>query len=413
MRNSPEVVQAPSFPQPYPGSSRAEGKSREELAAQKAEFQRLGPRIRRQRAVAPRVCDDLLSQLPERQVALIRGCYTKFRSRPLAEELLRRGQQLVRRNPRECLRLGGLAWEIATRLPGMHDLAGGLAGVNDLKAQIRAHEGNANRVLGFPSEAKTYLDQAFSYLSQGTGSPEAETTPLIYYSSILRLRRRYPEALGCMDRAEALNLEVGDEDFRARLLLQRGATLQEMGAVAAAMPALRKAQGLFRSRLFRGMAHQVLALTCYEAGRFDEAAEALEDADKIFRHYGPEIDGLQKEHRTWIRGKVSQGVRRFSAAESLYRTAKDSFLHKNHTYDAALVSLDLATLFCEQRRFRDLAIIADKTCEEIRNHPLHPETEAALLAFVEAARRRRVTTETIRNAVFHVKYNQNLERRFY
>jgi len=373
-----------------------------DLDTQKKEFRRLWPKMRRQRAVASRACDDLLRERQERQIPLIRNCHSKYRSRPLAEELLRRGQKVVHRDPQECLRLGHLAWEVADQILGMHDLAGGEAGLQDLKTLVRAHQGNACRAIGLWDEAKGYFNKAFSCLALGSGDPRIEVTLSSFYASYLRECQCYPKALSYLESSERLCLELGDGPLRGKLMLQRGAALQEMGAPARALPVLEECLGLLNPRgshhLF-GMAYQTLSVTLCELGSFVAAVGALEESDAAFARCAPEIGRSMEGHRIWTRGKVNHGLERFEAAEGFFLTAQDVFSRGENPYDTALVSLDLAMLYFERGRLEDLVSIAEEAYEGLRSQELRPEANAALLLLLEASRRQDVEKGVIQAVI--------------
>jgi hypothetical protein len=68
-------------------------------------------------------------------------------------------------------------------------------------------------------------------------------------------------------------------------------------------------------------------------------------------------------------------------------------------YDAALVSLDLALVWAENRDFRRVALLASEMYPVFLSQEIPREAAATLLLFADAARERRATLQSIAGTV--------------
>ncbi len=375
-------------------------RSLEDLAALRFRHRELGYKMRRQRALAPRLCNELLAQPPDRRRLQILSCYVKYRSRPLAEEFLRRSLARAHDSGEEALELADLAWEIADRLLGVHDLAGGLLGVSDTKALAAAHRGNAYRVLCRWKEAEDEIERASSHLLQGSGDPEVFGDVLSLSASLNHDRQRHTKALEQLAQAQRLFGEAGADRKRGKVMLQRGLVLRAIGEPDQARIVLED--------LLRGLdattepkqasiAEHNLAVALIELRRFEEAEDALDRAEALTRRFHS-TDRNNAAYFTWTRGKILRGLGFLDDAHERLEAARESFRQARNPYETALVGLDLASLLLAQGRLGDLAALAEDVHAELQGQQLHAEAERALLLFLEAARRQQAVEAVIQVA---------------
>lgn len=78
-------------------------------------------------------------------------------------------------------------------------------------------------------------------------------------------------------------------------------------------------------------------------------------------------------------------------AEEGFRLVRDGFLQEGNAYDAALVALELATMYAEQGRTGEVKALAEEMVPAFEAQDVHRETLAALILFRDAARTEKVT----------------------
>lgn len=82
-------------------------------------------------------------------------------------------------------------------------------------------------------------------------------------------------------------------------------------------------------------------------------------------------------------------------AERLYREARNGFLGQGSGYDSALVDLDLARLYLEQERCREVRQLAEEMLPVFRSQDIHREAAEALRLFRDAVRQETVSVDLI------------------
>jgi tetratricopeptide (TPR) repeat protein len=366
----------------------------------------LEPRIRRQKAVAARDCERLLAYAPDEQSEVVERSRSTYRSRPLAEELLRRSLALAHRDPQEALRLARLAGHVADKVLGLHNLAGGLPGLEDLRARCRAHQGNALRILGRWPDAERLFCLAGKALREGSGDPYVSAETYSLEASLLREQCNFLPALKLLEAAEKLYKEISDDRLRGRTMMIRGFTLREMGAAEAALQALHSARGLLNPKeepyLCAAVLQNLADLQC-ELGNLREAARVLDESVDFLRLSKKKGQESLRIHIDWTEAKIIRGLGDLAGAERRLEAVRLGFEQLQAPFKVALVNLDLATLYFEQNRLEEFAVIAEQTYEGLRSFDLHPETEQALAMFKEAAGRRQLALDLVQAAVVQLK----------
>ncbi|HEX2162633.1 MAG TPA: hypothetical protein VHM02_01650 [Thermoanaerobaculia bacterium] len=136
-----------------------------------------------------------------------------------------------------------------------------------------------------------------------------------------------------------------------------------------------------------------LALSLCDCERFAEAAEVIAAHDPLYRQ---QRGARWRVKESVLRGRVACGLGRSDEAEELFRAARDGALALEDYFSAALASLDLATLYLEQRRLPELREVASLLAPALDAHDLRQEAIAALLLFTRAAFAEELTVEAVR-----------------
>lgn len=268
----------------------------------------------------------------------------------------------------------------------------------ELYARTTAHAANALRVSGRLVEAETLLGSARYILRDDAGGDRLVRAELDRLEGALRLdQRRFSEAIRLLRRA-ALAYSAEDRPAdAARTSITLGAVHFELGDWAAATEQAHSALDLLANedepRLILYARHNLADYLC-EEGRFEEARSAVIELQSLYALHG---DPLSHLRLAWLEGKISRGLDELEHAEALFAAARQGFLSRGIAYDAALVSLELATLYLEQRRTAEVKTLAAEMVTVFEDLDIHREALAAALLFRDAADLERVTRELIQH----------------
>lgn len=94
-------------------------------------------------------------------------------------------------------------------------------------------------------------------------------------------------------------------------------------------------------------------------------------------------------------------------AESLFLKAREGFLAEGISYDTALISLELATLYAEQGRTADLKRLAEEIVPVFASRKIHREALAALAFLKQAIEAEAASLEVIARVAAFLKRAEN------
>lgn len=307
--------------------------------------------------------------------------------------LLKRVREQVFSDPARAVETAQLAVRLSEHLGAAYHPEW----VMDLRARAHAHLGNARRVLGELKGAEDAFLRAAECLEKGgTGDPRILAEILSLEASLRLDQRRLEESLALADRVIEIHRQVADRSGLGKALLKKGKILQETGdsegAVGAARESLLEIDADRERGLFAHARYNLFNLLT-KAGHFEEAAPLLPEVRRLYQESGGRVDLLRLR---WTEGLLAQGLGRTGEAEAAYRAVQREFLDLGKGLDAALVSLDLATLLWEQGRTDELKGLAAETMAVFESREVHREALAALALFQRACAEERVTDELIR-----------------
>lgn len=357
----------------------------------------LVPRVRKNQKRARRLCDHLLAQPPETVEALLRdGRRTQYRNRAVVDELIRRLRRAAFSDPGQAEAIGELAQQLLLGMPHSAEAIGGELGWHDVQARLWAHRANVARIRCDWKEAFRRFRRCYEHQPRGTGDPQLEAEILSLHASLLKDRRRYREALSCLQRAERRCRGVGADEARGRVLLKRAVIYREMNcfvdAIRSQLEACKVLDEAAQAEV-RAAAWCNLAGFLCESGKPEKGQEVLAGCAELFRDIGP--SSSVHLNRSWVRGMIARDLGRLAEAEGCFEHIREEYQRLEDPYNAALAGLDLAGLYCRQGRLEDLAGIIEATYEGLRSQELHPQAAQALELLAEAARRRQVALEAI------------------
>ncbi|HSF42226.1 MAG TPA: tetratricopeptide repeat protein [Thermoanaerobaculia bacterium] len=251
--------------------------------------------------------------------------------------------------------------------------------LEDLRACAWASVGNARRLRFDFTGADEAFEKAFSHLRRGAAEPESRALVLRLLASLRGDQRRLVDALRLLEQALDLLEEAGDIPGTVLLLVKISALYEQGGRPEPALEALRKALERFDSnsedfRLLLHLKHN-LATNLAGAGRFAEAAETLAGIGDLYNRFP---DPWTRNRRTWLEARISRGMGDPGRAESLFLAARQGFFAQGSAYDAALVSLELASLYTEQGKTADVTRIAVEIFPIFSSQRIDREARATL-----------------------------------
>jgi tetratricopeptide (TPR) repeat protein len=288
--------------------------------------------------------------------------------------------------PERALELARLAELIAEQTPD--DLAG--------RGYAKAHVANALRVSGEPRTAEPVLAAAKALWEQGADAPGIFPPARILdlEASLLRDQRRFEEALALLEQA----LELSPDDAsRGRILLKKGFTLEQQGdlegAVAAVQEAAARSTEHSEPRQTFGVRFNLI-VTLLHAGRLTEAENLLTEVWELAGELGLELDLVRTR---WLGARLLAARGRAAEAAAEMKEVQGAFARRGILYDTALATLELAALLLDLGQAAEVQRLARQTYEILLSQGVQREALGSLLLFFEAAERRAVTRELVRD----------------
>lgn len=315
---------------------------------------------------------------------------SRFQTWAVCQILLRKSLEAAFEEPAQAVNLAELGVLVAQRLGPAYDPSW----VLDLQARAEACLGNARRVLGELRSAETAFRRAEACMAESsTGNLQVRAEILDLKASLRRDQKRLDEALHLLEEASSLSVQTGDEHALGTALLKKAKVLEETGELETAVDLLLQAVDKIdpaRSERLPVYALHNLVWTLTTAGRHGEAVEMLPRVQDLFRRIARPIDFIRLR---WAEGRIAAGLGRRDEAEATFLAVRQEFLRHGMGYDAALVSLDLATLFAQERRTDELKRLAAEIGPIFESRDVHREALAALVLFREACQEERLTPQ--------------------
>jgi hypothetical protein len=177
----------------------------------------------------------------------------------------------------------------------------------------------------------------------------------------------------------------------------RAHTLAELGDHQGAIAALRRAEKQVDAESEPRMAMIVRQQLAWNLGSLGHAAEGeklLAEIRALAARLGNRPDLL---HVRWLEGFLAEKRGRCPDAVAAYEEVREGFAGLQMPYDAALATMNLATLYAaEGGRTADVKALAARAAPIFEAEELHAEARKALALFRQAAAEERVTVELVR-----------------
>jgi tetratricopeptide (TPR) repeat protein len=359
--------------------------------------------LKEERAAAPGLYVELSKHPPEQRELLLKNS-SRFHTWGVFELLVERSLETTPNDPAYGEELGLLALRLSESLDtGRY----GTGLIEDLRARAWAHVGNARRVRSNLQGAEEAFAAAYQHLKKGTKDSVERATLLDLEASLRRAQRRFDQALKLLRRAVTLFKENGQQHRAGRSLVNMSTVHHYEGHPERGIPMLYQALDLIdpeqEPRLLLCAKHN-LADYLSSAGSFLEAQKIYRKTRPLYRSFP---DAWTQNRRKWVKGKIVRGLGQADQAESLFLAARDGFIAEGIPYDTALVSLELATLYAEQRRTADLKKLAGEMVPIFSSLNIHREALAALAYLKQVAEAERASLELVRSVADYLRRAQN------
>lgn len=354
----------------------------------------------RDRARAPKLYTELTRHPVSRQRSLIQRTW-RFKNYVFGEFLLEESSRNVSDDPSRAEDLAELGLVVAEQLEGSHY---GPALINDLRGRAWAYIANARRVGTDLRNAEEAMGKAEEFLANGTDDVLLRARSLVLKAEIRREQRRFDEANELLNRALVIYREAGEDHWVGRTLVSTAEVGVESGQFDLAAEQLREAMRLVdekrEPRLGLCIKHNLVR--CFtEAGQFQEAKKMLPEVKRLAGEVGSSADMLRA---LWLEGRIARGLGKLDEAEKLFARMRDEFVERGIAYDAALASLDLASVYAQQGRTGEMKTLAEEMLPIFRSRDVHREATAALLLFQKAAKTESVTVQMVRDLVHYLHH---------
>jgi transcriptional regulator with XRE-family HTH domain/tetratricopeptide (TPR) repeat protein len=291
-------------------------------------------------------------------------------------------------DPRQAFVMARLALQVADLVPG------GEAPRSALQSKAWAFMGNARRVAADLASAEAAFLASRSLrvvAAEHANGPLPHWRLLDLEASLRKDQRRFPAALDLLERA----WKEAPQPARGRILLNKASTLEQAGHPAESLATLAEAEPLLEAS---GTPRDCFGLrfnrvTClWQLGQLGEAQLLWDELVAETRA----VNDLDQLRLHWIGARLAADLGRRVEARTEYGQLKGEFNRRSNWYDAALVSLDIAILCCEEGKTAEAGTLAHEILETFSVHGIEREALAALRLLVEATAQQTATAELAR-----------------
>ena len=315
----------------------------------------------------------------------------RFHTLAVAQGLVAESRDAVFDEPRAGIQVAELA---LTVLAGLDPAVYGDRLLDDVRGRAWTAIGAGRRLANDFNGAEEAFRNAGELLAES--ADPLELGGYFYRLAALRRdQRRFDEGRGLLDRARGLFAEAGDDRMMARALTSLGLLHLDEGMPAEALPPLLEAIERVdevddpRTALY---ARHNLAWGLAELGECGEARRVFLDCQDAYVRVG---DAHILLRARWLEGVVAIGSGEQARGEQLFRDVRAVLLERGQGYDAALASLDLATVLAAQGRSVELRQLAEEMATTFLSFDIHREAAAALAFFRHAVLQERASADLV------------------
>jgi tetratricopeptide (TPR) repeat protein/DNA-binding XRE family transcriptional regulator len=305
--------------------------------------------------------------------------------------------------PAWALAWAELAVEVAKRVPGEKARRSRLLGY------ATAFLANALRVDGMLREADRAFAEVWRLWEQGAESADG---PLPLWclldleASLRRDRREFETSLALLAQA----LECAPQEVVGRIRVKQGSTLEQKGDVEAAIVALQAAQPWMDAagepRLQYCLWFNLATCFCH-LENWPRAEALLADVRALAFECNLDL-GFDWLRIRWLGAKVAIGKGQWRCAIQELEIVRQEFIAHGNEYEAALASLELAVLYLEAGRTKDVQELARRLAPSFANLGVLREALASFRVFHQAVEQEVASAELVRGILNRLAEVQGL-----
>lgn len=315
-----------------------------------------------------------------------------FATPDVCETLLDRSFALRFSDPATMLRLAELAAqsaeELDTKVYGAESTA-------DLQARAWAEVANAHRIIGDLPLADRMMTRAVDCRSRGTGDPRLLARLSDLAASLACAQRRFDQAFRLLDIAYSIYIKLNDRHAAGRVLIARGLYAGHTGdpleGIRYLVHGLNTIDRDREPKLAFQALHNIVLLRV-ELGEYEEARRTMAQMRPLYNRFLSDLEWVKVR---WVEGKVAAGLGELSEAEAALEEARDRFDRIGLGYRAALVSLDLVSVWLQQGRTAEIRQLVAELLVTFRAVGVEREALAGILLLRDAVECEQATMELL------------------
>jgi tetratricopeptide (TPR) repeat protein len=337
-----------------------------------------------------------LEALPYRKQLKAVETGERYQTWALCRLLQRKSGELASRNPKAATELANLAVAISRHLDAAYDLDW----IHDLQALAWAYLGNARRELGKLDSSDDAFAEAEQLRRVGTGYPSVEAEALALVALLRRDGRSFAEAAALFERVHDLSgrteqWEIADPDAEdasraGEARVHQAWCVYHQGKAEAALALLAETD----SQLFARRHDLALAARCgrtwcaVRLGRLGDAKVEMAAAAALAKR---SRDGAAALRLSRAQARIARTPAELELAERALRSAAPELGGMGQGVDAALISIDLASLYLARGDLEAVQALSTEVASLVPVPEFGAEGAQALLVFQRACESRGLT----------------------
>ncbi|HSG41113.1 MAG TPA: hypothetical protein VLE27_15855, partial [Thermoanaerobaculia bacterium] len=341
----------------------------------------IGKVFRKVKRIVKREQEETRPELPGLEKGQSQSLPQRNQKLNLYHELLDRSWALRHENPK---RMVELAWRATEAARALDPEVCGAENVADHQCRAYMELANAYRVAEDLEEAEQAFRRAEELFEKGTHNITLKVRLLDLRASYHADRRELEKASAALDTVHAIYSQLGDEHHAGRTLIMKGIYTGLGGNAEEAVRLTSAGLGAIhpdRDPILHFTGVHNLARWLMDSGDLQEARAVLGKNRWRQEDAGGPLNLLKLR---WLEAQIHAGLQEFDRAERGFLEVKQGFLEVEKPYDAAVASLDLATLWLHQGRTTDAKAASLEAYEIFRSLGIPRESTGAFLVLTKA-----------------------------
>lgn len=271
----------------------------------------------------------------------------------------------------------------------------GLQRVFDFQCRAHAELGNAFRVSDQLPRAARLLAHARQLFEQGTGDEVLEIRLVELEASLAVDRRQFGLACNNLDKVLRFHRRTGDRHLAGRTIILQGLYTGYAGDPEKGFQLLGEGLALLDEARDPAVAYAAVhnqLLSLIDSGLFDEARKfRVRHSRQLANHWGR----VNEIRFRGLEGRIDAGRNKHARAEATFREVKQGFEEAERTYDAAIISLDLAACLLAQGKAGESEEVVREAAKVFSALRIEREALAAVIMLRQAFEARKATVAMV------------------